>query len=207
MAPSCIRGLLQENATTSCKETFELIVPAGSSKTAAAFRYTFVRRFGGRSLISATTRLSLSRKTASIGNFIQKVCMPLQGRIRSPSPASSRFFPRRPFIRAGKLSAKVILFPSSIPLFFIVAFTEKILFYIGMMLRGISLLETARSDQDGRNANTVQLRTRSQITCHCRYLVADLLLPKKVGAHLMSKRCAPTSKARQATTFCTIWHK
>src|SRR6266568_1102384 len=71
------------------------IVPAGSSITLDARRYVRVIRFGLKLLIAATTRLSRSRKIASMGNFMPNVCIPLHGLISNPSPSSRKFLPSR----------------------------------------------------------------------------------------------------------------
>lgn len=81
------------------------IVPAGSSITPDAPKYVRVIRFGRMLLTAATTLLSRLRNTASMGNFMPNVCIPLHGLISNPSPSSREFLPRRPFIRLKMLSA------------------------------------------------------------------------------------------------------
>ena len=72
------------------------MAPSGSSRTPSACRHETTGRKGRRPFTILVTMKSLSRKTTSIGNLIQKVWMALQRAIHRPSSFFRRSRPISP---------------------------------------------------------------------------------------------------------------
>jgi hypothetical protein len=93
-----------------------LICPGGNSSMLWVLKLMLVMRNGASRCQTFITCRFLLRATTSMGNSIPKVCMPDEGMIRSPHPASSRLLPNKPIRRVRDVSAVMILVQTTVAL-------------------------------------------------------------------------------------------